>query len=70
MSKSRWHMVLKGLLFGSENQDEVIRLGETYQNWTPLEIYIYQIGVFGGFIGGFISALVFVIIFLGFQGRL
>ena len=70
MYKNRWHMVLKGLLFGSENPEEVKRLSENYQNWTPLEVHVYQTGVFGGFLGGMVFMAILVIIELALTGKI
>ena len=68
--RNRWHMMLSGFIFGNEHPEETERLGKDYQNWTPLEVHIYQLGVFGGFSAGFISCSIVIILYLALSGNL
>jgi hypothetical protein len=57
MYKSRWHMAWLGMTVGA-SEAQKLGLGDDYQNWTPLLVHAYQLGVAGGFIGAGVTLMI------------
>jgi hypothetical protein len=51
----------------TEGRKQADKLGlDKFENWTPLYLWIYGVGVFGGCLGSFVFGLFFVLLFVRF----
>ena len=61
--KNRREGVCQAMTDGLQQAQE-LGLGESYQNWTPLEWYCYLVGLFGGLLFSLISNAFLIMYYL------
>lgn len=57
--KLRWAMIKEAMTSGKEEYD-MLRMND-YRNWSPLSLYCYQVGVFGGCLASMISIVIILV---------